>query len=311
MPFFTVRHFEIYRLLLSPLVGNSILSIIIILLSYPATAQKMEYSSGSGAFLSLLLMLTVVTNIFFALLCYILYLFNVFAEAIFWRSSGFFTTLFSLITIECMMNPDAPRRLMFIPVDIPSKYFPLALYALFSIFGGPELSFLVSIFVGYLYCKGQLDRLKPTSYQLEQLEATGAGPGGYLRGIFHSLSRSKGWVLAGAALGHDAWIAVNANEVRATNSTSTSSSGGSGFPSFSSATTSTATAAKPATKELFPGAGKTAGGSSSAGRSYGALFSGAAASTSSTSSSTSGSAVVPSREELAARRLAAMGNHNV
>ena len=90
---------------------------------------------------------------------------------------------------------------MFIPVDIPSKYFPLALYGLFSLFGGPQLDLLVAIFVGYLSSKGHLDRVKPSSYQLEQLEAAGPGPGGLLRGLFHSVSRARGWVLAGAALG--------------------------------------------------------------------------------------------------------------
>ena len=43
--------------------------------------------------------------------------------------------------------------------------------------------------------------VKPSSYQLEQLEAAGSGPGGLLRGLLHSVSRSRGWVLAGAALG--------------------------------------------------------------------------------------------------------------
>ena len=43
--------------------------------------------------------------------------------------------------------------------------------------------------------------VKPSSYQLEQLEAAGPGPGGLLRGLLHSVSRSRGWVLAGAALG--------------------------------------------------------------------------------------------------------------
>lgn len=50
------------------------------------------------------------------------------------------------------------------------------------------------------FTKGYLDRIKPTSYYLEQLEAGG---------MFHALSRSRGWVLAGSALGHDAWIPVS------------------------------------------------------------------------------------------------------
>lgn len=103
MPFFTIQHFEIYRLLLSPLVGNSILSLIIILLSYPAMAQRMENSSGSAAFLSLLLIFTIAINVLVTVICYTLFILSIFPEAIFWRSSGFFSIFFALLTVECMM----------------------------------------------------------------------------------------------------------------------------------------------------------------------------------------------------------------
>ena len=102
-PFFSVQHFEIYRFLLSPLVGNSILSLVVILLSYPTTAQRMENSSGSGAFLSLLLIITLITNGIFTIFCYTLYIFGIYTEAIFLRSAGFFPIFFALLTIECLM----------------------------------------------------------------------------------------------------------------------------------------------------------------------------------------------------------------
>jgi hypothetical protein len=110
--------------------------------------------------------------------------------------------------------------MMFIPVDIPNKYFPLALYVLFSLFGGPQLDYAISILVGYMYSKGYLDRLKPTSYYLEELEASG--------GLLHNVSRGSGWVLAGASLGHDAWIPVNQGETGAGGTNNGSSGNGSG-----------------------------------------------------------------------------------
>jgi hypothetical protein len=78
---------------------------------------------------------------------------------------------------------------------------PLFMYFIFCLFSGPILSYALSIGIGYLYSQGYLDRLKPSSYYLESLEQP--------NGIFHSISRSPGWVLAGAALGHDAWLPVN------------------------------------------------------------------------------------------------------
>ena len=113
-----------------------------------------------------------------------------------------------------------------VPVDIPSKYFPLIMYALFSLFTGPELDFAIAIGVGLLYQKGYLNRLKLTSYYLESMEGA--------TGSLHSISRSRGWVLAGAALGHDAWIAVNSTTASAQQSSgaSTSSSAPAGRGGF-------------------------------------------------------------------------------
>ena len=72
-------------------------------------------------------------------------------------------------------NPDQPRK---------------------CLFTRPKLDFAIAMYVGFIHSKGYLDRSKPSSYYLEGLEAAS--------GMLHSVSRSKGWVLAGAAIGHDA-----------------------------------------------------------------------------------------------------------
>ena len=154
---------------------------------------------GSSAFLVVTFILTIATNMAFIVVCMLLYLFGM-AEALFFDCTGFWVVLFSLITIECMQAPDMPRRMMFIPVDIPSKYFPLILYGIFCLFSGPLLSYAIAMGVGYIYSQGYLDKLRPTSYYLEGLESSG--------GTLHYVSRSGGWILAGAT-GHDAWIALN------------------------------------------------------------------------------------------------------
>jgi hypothetical protein len=42
VPFFTIRHFEIYRLVLSPIVGNGIISMILIIMTYPSMGQRVS-----------------------------------------------------------------------------------------------------------------------------------------------------------------------------------------------------------------------------------------------------------------------------
>lgn len=200
VPYFTIYSFEIYRLLTSPFVGNSIIDLVMILLFFPTMGGKMEASLGSAAYLVLLVTLTLLTNILFVLCSFSLYVFGM-VTALFFTCAGFWNVLFALITIECMQVPDQPRRMFMLPVDIPSKYFPLVLYFLFILFSGPILSYLLAILVGFLYSQGYLDKLKPTSYFLEGLEGA--------NGMLHTISRSRGWILAGAAIGHDAWIATN------------------------------------------------------------------------------------------------------
>lgn len=104
-------------------------------------------------------------------------------------------------------------------------YMPLALYFLICIFEGFQLSYALSILVGYMSQKGYLDRFKPSSYYFEQLESA--------NGWLHSISRSRGWVLAGASLGHDAWIPVNTvdPDMRAERQQNHQSSFGSSFQS--------------------------------------------------------------------------------
>lgn len=99
--YFTLMSFEIYRILLSPLVGNSIFAIIIIFMTYPTLGMKMESTMGSGQFLSVIGTISILTNISFNIVCLLLY-FMKSAEALFYNCCGFWTIVFGLITIECM-----------------------------------------------------------------------------------------------------------------------------------------------------------------------------------------------------------------
>ena len=99
--FFTIFSFEVYRLILSPLVGNSILMLVLLVFFFPAMGAKMESSMGSSAFLFLMGTLALATNLLFCFVCMNLYFFGM-TEAIFYDCSGFWLIVFGLITIESM-----------------------------------------------------------------------------------------------------------------------------------------------------------------------------------------------------------------
>ena len=100
--YFSVLSYEVYRLILSPLVGNSIFNVVLIALFFPGMGARMESSIGSSAFLFVIGTLTVTTNIMFVAVCLFLYFIANLAEAVFYSCSGFWLVLFGLITMECL-----------------------------------------------------------------------------------------------------------------------------------------------------------------------------------------------------------------
>ena len=64
--------------------------------------------------------------------------------------------LFGLIAIECSDPLAEPTRQLFmLPYAIPTKYYPLALFALFSLLGGPDLGHAMGLGMGYLYASSK------------------------------------------------------------------------------------------------------------------------------------------------------------
>lgn len=93
--------YEAYRLFLSPLVGNTLLNVVLVGLFFPALGGRMESSLGSSAFLMLLGTLTLATNIMFVVVCFLLYYVANLVESVFYECKSFWVILFALITIEC------------------------------------------------------------------------------------------------------------------------------------------------------------------------------------------------------------------
>jgi membrane associated rhomboid family serine protease len=102
MPYFTVYKFEVYRIFLSFLVGNSFLMLIFACLFFPSMGGRMEAAYGSAYFLYLILMFAVLTNVTYTVVCVLFGLMGS-DEMMFMNCSGFWVVLFSFITMECML----------------------------------------------------------------------------------------------------------------------------------------------------------------------------------------------------------------
>jgi membrane associated rhomboid family serine protease len=150
IPHFTVFKFELYRIVLSPFICPGLFSLIFAYMSFVDNGRRLEFSMGSTAFGCLLLTIGVLTNLAYLIVSFLLYGLTGNQGLLFLPSLGIWLILFGVIAIECSKAPqNSVRRLFFF--NVPTLYYPLALFGLFSLFGGFQLSYLLSIGVGYAH----------------------------------------------------------------------------------------------------------------------------------------------------------------
>lgn len=106
--------------------------------------------------------------------------------------------------IECIQAPAEMKRRFFF-CEVPVRYYPVALYALFSFLGGgPSIAHAISMGVGYLFGQGHLNSiLKLSQSKTNEWE----------HGVLANFSSRPGWVYGHAALGSDAWTQIPTNEM--------------------------------------------------------------------------------------------------
>eukprot|EP00752_Nemacystus_decipiens_P009960 g8883.t1 len=191
---FTVKHFEVYRLITTVFCSGGLLTVIFGLMSFNRIGPNLERSFGSTGLLALMACLTVVTNAAFIVVCGILtVLGNTKAEYL--TSGGIWNLLIALTAVECMATPDTPRRFFILPWEIPGKYYPLFLAFMLGIMRGSFLDLFCAVGIGYAYADGRLDRLKPSRARLANWES----------GCLANFVQRPGYIVSGAAMGAAAY----------------------------------------------------------------------------------------------------------
>jgi membrane associated rhomboid family serine protease len=175
VPFRIVRRFELWRLILSPCVGNSLLGTVVALFVLgDGVGPRLEQSWGSMRMMIATLTASIVINLSFCALCYLFTMMIGSAEPALASMSGGWPLLLCLITIECLSSPDGTRPLPCIPIQVPRDRYPAALLLLLLILGAPKLSLSLGCAYGYAYAKGYLEVLKPKPALVSRCEAASA-----------------------------------------------------------------------------------------------------------------------------------------
>jgi len=168
-----------------PFVHTSLLEFLFSIISYLPRACIVEKQIGTVKMAHRMITLGVFINTIFTFICGVGGLERQ-------MSIGLWPLVFAEIVIECMESPDSARGLCCLPIQIPSKWYPVVLLLLFSLFFGIQLSFFVGLGVGYMHHFGLLNWADLGAAKATVWEE---------RVPFRSVSSISSFVTAGGAMG--------------------------------------------------------------------------------------------------------------
>jgi len=161
IPNFTLweKNWEIYRLLTSPLVNTSFLSVFFAISGFASLKSttttnddtelcRLEQNLGSTAFAWLCVVQSVLSNLIFYWTCILLYMLTDNEKWLFQSASGIWMILIGLLALDCIDMPLQKRR--FLCFMVPTQYYPIMLYLLFALANDNLLlGYLISMGLGY------------------------------------------------------------------------------------------------------------------------------------------------------------------
>uniref|UniRef100_A0A7S0RBT6 Derlin n=1 Tax=Pyramimonas obovata TaxID=1411642 RepID=A0A7S0RBT6_9CHLO len=189
-PYYILFRLQIYRLLLSGFVSDSILGLLLGLLLIYRYGLLLEQEKGSLHFGYLCAKLIVLIN---ALICVAVLFLSplnpLLLSPTYASRGGTFPLLLALITIQTQRSPN-PRTSFMGFFTVPTEYFPLLLLAIFVLLGGSLVETAAAVGIGYAQHYGYLARTEPAFSTLANIESSS-----YMRSVVNR----RGYINTSAA----------------------------------------------------------------------------------------------------------------
>lgn len=169
IPYFTILHFQIWRLITTPFITTGLLSIIFSLLFWYRDAVKQEQEKGTIKYILHFFMLSFFIQILY---CSIMLILSIIIQNSIVlrikmtmggiRNEGLWPILMCDLTLLCLSNPEQDMKFFFFPCNIKAKYYPLVLFFIFTVLSGfnVDLEIFCGIAFGFLYKYYLNDRLE-------------------------------------------------------------------------------------------------------------------------------------------------------
>ena len=161
IPYYTIFHFQIWRLLSSVLITTNIINVILGLAFWTREGSSIETRLGTMKYIIIFLRNTFLIEILYALIIYIISLIvrnkdftlikiNKKGDT---RNCGFWPVIMCEITLLCICNPNTRVKLLCIPWDFKAKYYPIIWFAIFCCFNhyNNDIEVFTGIIFAFLY----------------------------------------------------------------------------------------------------------------------------------------------------------------
>lgn len=161
IPFFTIFHLNLWRIFTTVLITTNIINIIFGFIFWIREATNLENSIGTIKYMLIFFLHTVFIQVIYCLFSGIISLIIQKKEYMAIKISlrgevengGLIPLIMCEITILCLSNPNSPMKFLFFPCEFKAKFYPLIIFALFTLLNNFNIDFelLIGIVYGLIY----------------------------------------------------------------------------------------------------------------------------------------------------------------
>ncbi len=162
-----VLRLQVWRIFTSVLVARGVFTGLFALLWITQSSKRLEYERGSALLAHAAAYVTLIGNLLFVVVVGPLGFLGGGAGKFFTNASfaGMWPILFGLMTVRTQLSDEPTTRLCCLPIQVPTKWYPVILVGLFQLFG-VQLDLLFGIAGGFIYAR----RLVPSDERLRALQ---------------------------------------------------------------------------------------------------------------------------------------------
>eukprot|EP00656_Telonema_subtile_P042826 TRINITY_DN4874_c0_g1_i2.p1 TRINITY_DN4874_c0_g1~~TRINITY_DN4874_c0_g1_i2.p1 ORF type:complete len:329 (+),score=43.95 TRINITY_DN4874_c0_g1_i2:199-1185(+) len=168
-PYALATHGQVYRIFTAPFVSDSIIGVLFAAVTLIQVGSHLERCLGTAHFALFAATFYLATSALFSLLVLGLGA-TVFPGMLTSCSLGMWPWLIACMVVQALTSGEETHRLMCFPVNVPSKWYPLALAGLFTLFFGLRIDICIAIGLSQQYANGGMRFLTPQESWVAKLE---------------------------------------------------------------------------------------------------------------------------------------------